>query len=321
MIQMIEHAIKHSTVLEEARSCCVCDATLVPRFERVVDPQSLETFAIKVCPSCGLGHTTPQPANLGDYYGKAYYGNRHSFTKRLCMRRRVQLLDQATQAAGDPRGALLDIGCGDGSFLREAQSHGWSPTGTELGGNPARTLEGDIPLFAEVSEAAQRRRYDAVTMWHSLEHFRNVRKAIADARRALRPGGALIVAVPDAGGLQARLFGPQWFHLDVPRHLFHFTRTALAQLLEKEGLTVESWGHQEAELDVFGWMQSALNSVLPVPNVLFNELTGKPTGASLWARAASYAMGSCAFPISVGATAASAALGRGGTLIAVARAA
>lgn len=315
--QMIDQAINHSTEPDEALSCCVCGTRLVSRFERVVDPQSLEPFAIRVCPACGLGHTTPQPRDLGAYYGKAYYGNRHSFTKRLCMRRRAQLLDQA---AGGKRGRLLDIGCGDGSFLREAQSHGWSPTGTELGGNPARTLEGDIPLFAEVREAARGQRFDAVTMWHSLEHFRDVRAAIADARQALRPGGTLIVAVPDAGGLQARLFGPQWFHLDVPRHLFHFTQAALTRLLVQERLTIESWGHQEAELDVFGWMQSALNSVLPVPNVLFSELTGKPTRASLWSRLASYAMGSCAFPLSVGATAASAALGRGGTLIAVARA-
>lgn len=310
---MIDKAIKSS------RLCCVCKTELVPRFERVLDPQSLEPFAIWACPACGLGHTTPQPANLGAYYGKTYYGNRHGFTKRLCMRRRAQLLEQAT---GGRRGALLDIGCGDGSFLREAQAHGWSGTGTELGGNSgAGKLEGDIAVYAEVAEARRQGLFDAVTMWHSLEHFRDVQAAVADARQALRPGGTLIVAVPDAGGLQARWFGPQWFHLDVPRHLFHFTQEALRQLLGQHGLEVQSWGHQEAELDVFGWMQSALNRVLPVPNVLFNDLTGKPTDAPLWARAAGYAVGSLAFPFSVGATAASALLGRGGTLLAVARAA
>ena len=90
--------------------------------------------------------------------------------------------------------------------------------------------------------------------------------------------------------------------------------------MRKHELTIESWRHQESELDVFGWMQSALNWVLAEPNVLFNSLTGKPTGAGALSRALSYGLGACAFPASVGATALSALLGRGGTLIVSARA-
>lgn len=296
-------------------TCSVCQTPLAPRHPRVRDPQSAQCFAILACPDCGLGATTPQPADLGAYYGPRYYGNRHGFTARLCMRRRADLLERLAPTPG----AVLDIGCGDGSFLREAQARGWAVTGTELGSEPL--LPGGIPVFAEISEAARDRRFDVVTMWHSLEHFRDVDRAIAQARAAVRPGGALLVAVPDAGGLQARCFGRKWFHLDVPRHLFHFTKDSLTRLLTKHELVIESWRHQESELDVFGWMQSALNWVLAEPNVLFNSLTGKPTHAGPVARALSYTLGSCVFPASVGATALSALVGRGGTLIASARAA
>lgn len=305
--------------------CCVCKTLLHKRYESVLDPQTYQQFAIHGCSNCGMGHTSPQPPSLDVYYGKAYYGNRHGFTKRFCMRRRVALLNQAHRpilpSADFSHGRrLLDVGCGDGAFLRVAQKHGWLPCGTELGGNSTSLPNSGIPIYREVAAAVQAQRYDAVTMWHSLEHFRDVNGTIADVRAALRPGGTLIIAVPDAGGLQARFFGEKWLHLDVPRHLFHFTRASLSQLLAQHDLHIESWRHQEAEMDVFGWMQSALNRLLPVPNVLFHALTGKPTHASLLTRATSYAVGSCLLPLSVAATATSAMLKRGGTLVAVARA-
>jgi hypothetical protein len=83
----------------------------------------------------------------------------------------------------------------------------------------------------------------------------------------------LIAAVPNAASLQARVFGPSWFHLDVPRHLFHFTPSALERLLENCGLRVVHRWNLEWEFDLFGWMQSALNRIVPTPNVLFDVLT------------------------------------------------
>src|SRR4029077_18028601 len=107
---------------------------------------------------------------------------------------------------------LLDVGCGDGSFLEAARERGWGVAVTELTADPPR--RGDLPVH--VSIAAAGNGYTCVTLWHSLEHLRDPRAALADVAGALVPGGTVLVAVPDAEGAQARLFGPRWTHLDVP---------------------------------------------------------------------------------------------------------
>jgi hypothetical protein len=125
--------------------------------------------------------------------------------------------------------------------------------------------------------------------------------------------------VPDAEGLQARVFGSSWFHLDVPRHLYHFGDRSLTQLLNDAGLTIVRRWHQELEYDLFGWAQSALNKLLPVPNVFFNNLTGRPIGNGRKYSVVSNMLGIVLTALALPATAASALLRQGGTIIAVAR--
>jgi SAM-dependent methyltransferase len=286
--------------------------------EGVRDPQSLEAFDIEHCPSCGLGQTVPVPADLGAYYGPAYYGKRHSFTDRYCFARRVRLLGQAARAGGlGGPGSLLDIGCGDGSFLAAARARGWKGVGTEIGAAAEASRAAGIEVRSAPRDFDDR--FDAITMWHTLEHFPDPGGIVREAREMIAPRGTFIVAVPDAGGLQASLFQEHWFHLDVPRHLFHFSRGALATLLDRSGFAIERWHHQELELDLFGWIQSALNAVLPAPNVLFQSLTGKPTHGGPGQRAASYVLGTAIAPAAALATAVGTATRRGGTLVAVAR--
>jgi SAM-dependent methyltransferase len=285
------------------------------RLERVRDPQSLASFDILTCTTCGLGHTSPIPDDIGAFYGEGYYGNRHGFTARLCFARRVRFLSDAA-----PRpGRALDVGCGDGSFLRAAAARGWAGVGTEIGRAAEISRASGLDVRGTLDDVAELGPFDAVTMWHTLEHFPDPRATIERIRPLLAAGGALLVAVPDAAGLQASLFRDKWFHLDVPRHLYHFSRDALAGLLGRAGFTIEAWRHQEIELDVFGWMQSALNAVMPAPNVLFQSLTGKASHGGPAQRALSYALGTALAPAALVATAVGTATKRGGTLIAVAR--
>jgi len=299
--------------------CNACGATsLAPRFDHVRDPQSTEHFQIVRCEACGLGRTTPEPEDLSAYYGPAYYGGRHSFTARYCTARRLRLLGQATRKRTGP-GKLLDIGCGDGSFLNGAKDVGWEVTGTEIGGAAELSKKIGIDVRDSLDDTQERGPFDAITMWHTLEHFRDPRAIVEAAKRQLAPDGVFVIAVPDAAGFQAKVFGGKWFHLDVPRHLFHFTRDSLDGMLRRTGLAVERWHHQELELDLFGWLQSALNTVFPQPNLLFQSLTGKPPLAGPTQIALSYALGTALGPAAVAATAVGTLAGRGGTLIAVSR--
>ncbi len=302
-------------MMKMLKACTVCGSPLAPRFPRVLDPQTGETFAIHACAGCGLGHTLPQPEDLSQYYGPVYHGSRHGFTARYCTRRRLGFLAATGTAA--PGRRLLDIGCGDGSFLLGARTAGWDVAGTEL--NPALARAGGLEVRESLLQVPDRPAFDCITMWHSLEHMPDIMATLSRASALLKPKGTLLIGVPDAGGLQARLFGRFWLHLDVPRHLYHFDAGSLAHCLAAAGFTPRQWWHQELEYDLMGWSQSCLNAMLPVPNIFLDFLMSKPTKAASATIAASLVLGALLSALFLPAVPAGTLLHRGGTLVVAAQ--
>jgi SAM-dependent methyltransferase len=298
----------------ELPRCNACGSALSMRFPSVRDPQSLESFSIAACSSCGLGHTLPQPDDLGRYY-QAYHGGRHGFTARYCAWRRANMVERVA-GPGEGR-SLLDIGCGDGTFMLTARKRGWTIAGTEM--NPSTAREAGLSVWETLHEVRHFAPFACVTMWQTLEHMRDPRGTLREAVDLLASGGAFFVAVPDAEGWQAKAFGADWFHLDVPRHLFHFGNRALTALLESEGLEVVRRWHQEFEIDLFGWSQSLLNRTQPIPNVFFNRLTGRPTRVGPVVVAANFALGSVLSAAALPFTATGTLAKKGGTLVLAAR--
>ncbi|MDQ3607705.1 MAG: class I SAM-dependent methyltransferase, partial [Actinomycetota bacterium] len=113
---------------------------------------------------------------------------------------------------------------------------------------------------------------DAVTLWHVLEHIDDPAGALARVAGWLRPGGVMLVGVPNVASLQARLGGPAWFHLDVPRHRTHFTPQGLRALLRAHGLEPLRTHHVLAEHNPFGLWQSLVSRTTPTPSWLFHAL-------------------------------------------------
>jgi SAM-dependent methyltransferase len=289
--------------------CITCGETCSIAFAEVVDPITGSRFAVERCPTCGLGHTSPQPDDIGPFYGPDYHGRRHGITAAYSDARRVRFVESAT--ASRPGLNVLDVGCGDGTFLSAGAKHGWTVTGTEL--NPSIARSAGITVFEDLRQAEARGPFDVVTFWHTLEHMRNPREMLDAAVGMLAAAGVVLIAVPNAHSLQARVFGAQWFHLDVPRHLFHFTPGAIEALLAKTGLRrTRSWT-QEFEIGLFGWTQSILNQLFERPNVLYELLTGRavsPLGAL-----ASTVAGSVVTPAAVPFELAASVTGRGATII------
>jgi SAM-dependent methyltransferase len=279
-----------------------------------LDPQSGETFGVLRCSRCQLGVTVPAPEDLEPYYGERYYGGRHWITRRYCLWRRMRVIEQTTR--GTPPGTLVDIGCGDGSFLLEARRAGWTVLGTEVNDQiPSPGLE----IWGSIADLRVRAPFGCITLWHSLEHLRNPVQALADLARMLVPGGTLVVAVPDSRGWQARLFGRHWLHLDVPRHLYHFSLPSLRAALDQSGLEVVRVWHHEVEYDWFGWIQSALNRLMPRPNILFDTLTRRPRRVSRARVAANVVLAGLLLIPALAATVLSTWAGQGGTLVVAAR--
>jgi predicted SAM-dependent methyltransferase len=253
------------------RSCNVCQEPLVPLFTNVRDPVTRESFAILTCSRCGLGHTDPRPSGMKRYYAEPYYGNRHGITAEFCTRRALRLLESAAGKSIQKR--LLDVGCGDGSFLLAAKEAGWRVVGTEINTLWGKTSSLDVR--PSLDHMGQNERFDCVTMWHSLEHMPDIKSTLNTIGGLLTKTGTLIIAVPNTRSPQAKYFGSRWIHLDVPRHLYHFDSSSLRFSLKRAGFHIRRIRYPEIEYSLMGWTQSVMNCLNPTPNVFLDMLTGK----------------------------------------------
>jgi SAM-dependent methyltransferase len=208
---------------------------------------------------------------------------------------------------------MLDVGCGDGTFLLGARQAGWQAAGTEY--NAALARDAGLEVWQSLDEASARAPYGCITFWHSLEHFRDPRAALEQSARLLGDQGTLLIAVPNTESLQALAFGPGWFHLDVPRHLYHFNYRSLGRMLDAAGLEITGRFAQEMEMDVFGWSQSALNRISSEQNVFFRQVTGRASSADVLHLAGGVLLSAVSIPLSV----ASAIASRSAALVVAAR--
>lgn len=297
----------------EVEQCYVCGGTASPQLS-VVSFEAGEHFEIVVCTTCGLGQTSPQPIDLDKYYA-GYHGGRHGFTARFRAWSRSRILNRCLDPA-DGAKSVLDVGCGDGDFLLSARNSGWLMAGTERG-ERISDIDGVrvLPDLAAVREEFGDSSFDAITFWHSLEHFDDPAATLADINALLSEKGVLLIAVPDFGGWQSRLFGKHWLHLDVPRHLWHFTADSLKQLLERHGFSVKGVRHCEFEYDVLGWSQSCLNAIFQTPNVFFHLLSGKAANVPSLSKLSNFVLGSLLSAISLPFVLVGSLAGRGGTLV------
>jgi SAM-dependent methyltransferase len=181
---------------------------------------------------------------------------------------------------GPPRGTLLDIGAGRGRFVASARAAGWSASGVEPS---ARGVEAARAVYGvELSRtplAGASGSYDAVSLWHVLEHLDDPGPALAHVASLLQPGGLLLVGVPNLASAQARLGRDRWFHLDLPRHRTHFTPAGLRALLERHGFEILREHHTLLEHNPFGLWQTIANRFTRTPAWLFNALR---RNAPLW---------------------------------------
>jgi|GEM_PF-208485 len=130
--------------------------------------------------------------------------------------------------------ALLEVGCSTGVRLLELRAIGWDVRGIELSEVAARQareagLEVRTSPIEEVEFAPET--FDCIILSMVLEHLHSPKTIISILTRWLKPGGELLISVPDASGLEARLFGPFHYGLQVPTHLYHFTPSTLGRLL------------------------------------------------------------------------------------------
>lgn len=209
---------------------------------------SQEEFEIDECDGCGLLFTVPRPSpeTIGKYYqSDEYYSHQenkkglvpklYENVKSLNLRNKVKMA-----TLGLKTGRLLDIGCGVGDFLCHAQRQGWEVLGIEPS-DQARTIAearlGFRPLDPADSVTLSDGSFDLITMWHVLEHVDDLKFQTSELHRLLKPGGRLVIALPNFQSFDCQHFKEYWAAWDVPRHLNHFSSKTLCQMLAETGFT------------------------------------------------------------------------------------
>jgi 2-polyprenyl-3-methyl-5-hydroxy-6-metoxy-1,4-benzoquinol methylase len=214
---------------------------------------SNEKFEIWECDDCSLRFTqnVPDQNSIGRYYQSSQYIS-HSNTKAGIVNKLYHLVRNFTLAqkkrliirrTGLNKGQLLDIGAGAGTFAAYMKSVGWSVTGLEPDAttrgkalqNYGIELQSPEQLFRQIPNS-----FNAITMWHVLEHVHDLHGYLAEMKKLLKPGGVLFIAVPNYTSNDASRYEAAWAAYDVPIHLYHFSPASMKKLLTLHGLKVRS---------------------------------------------------------------------------------
>ena len=208
-------------------------------FQKVRDYSvSKEIFELHHNPEYDLLITFPKPSleKLSSYYESEDYishtdGKRSLFEKmyhlikNIALKNKVKLINAQSE-----KGKLLDIGAGTGDFLVVAKNDGWQTTGIEPSEKAKAIALNKGVNFTDNLSDLESHSFDMITMWHVLEHVPNLDEYIIELKRLVRPTGTIIIAVPNFKSFDAEYYGRFWAAYDVPRHIWHFSKTAIDKL-------------------------------------------------------------------------------------------
>jgi 2-polyprenyl-3-methyl-5-hydroxy-6-metoxy-1,4-benzoquinol methylase len=195
--------------------------------------------------------TTPQPSleKLPDYYESEDYISHtdskrnlfektYHFIKSIALKRKLHLINHYLKEEK----YLLDVGCGTGDFLQVAKTNHWNISGVEpneqariIANKKTNNSVFDVDQLQKFEDSS----FNVITLWHVLEHLPNLEDQILLFKKLLKPDGVLIIAVPNYKSYDALYYKNYWAAFDVPRHLWHFSKTAIKRLVALENMIVE----------------------------------------------------------------------------------
>lgn len=234
-------------------NCPVCGADEIEEKLIVIDfTVSKERFPIAICYSCTAMFTQniPDASSIAPYYkseeyishtntSKGFVNQLYQTVRKRTIRQKRRLIEHHTNLK---QGSLLDVGSGTGVFVSAMQQHGWQVTGLEPDADARKVASeingielGDISSFYQLPNNS----YDAITLWHVLEHVHDLHGYMTKLKSLLKEKGKLFIAVPNYTCKDAVIYRENWAAWDVPRHLYHFSPVSMKKLVEKHGLRIE----------------------------------------------------------------------------------
>lgn len=195
-----------------------------------------ERFSVVRDEEKGYLKTLPQPSadKMHIYYqsenyishtdsSEDWFSRLYQIIKRWSLRRKIKLINSFIKFPA----TLLDVGAGTGDFLLQARHYGWNIKGVEPNVQARNLSEKKGILLSSSLEEVTGQQFDVVTLWHVLEHIPNLEETVHQLSHLVKPGGILIIAVPNYKSYDARFYKEFWAAYDVPRHLWHFCKQSL----------------------------------------------------------------------------------------------
>jgi 2-polyprenyl-3-methyl-5-hydroxy-6-metoxy-1,4-benzoquinol methylase len=238
--QRVESAAMETVV---CNNCGCPDRSLLHTFR--LEPDNQDCFVVR-CSRCGLVYLNPRPSRdrIGIYYPPNYQANMLNLLAKgktnviakwgFGMVRRRRTPSKKT-------GRLLDVGCSNGAYLAAMREKGWDVEGVELDDDAveyarkSRNLKVTQGYVEEALGQLAGNSFDVVTMWHVLEHVFDPAEALKQIHRVLKPGGVVMLEVPNYASPLVSLFKRYWFPMDIPRHLYQFTPASMKTMLTRAG--------------------------------------------------------------------------------------
>ena len=232
--------------------CPGCDSSSV---KFVLDTKdysiSGRSFSIWECANCTLRFTqdVPDSDSIGPYYKFENYIS-HTNTSMGFVNRLYQIVRKRTlrqkrrlicKTTGKQRGTLLDVGSGTGAFVNEMKQNGWEVTGLEPDEDARRVAKESFHCelkSTDVLLSLPENAFDAITLWHVLEHVHDLKNYLHQFKKLLKPDGRLVIAVPNYTSFDASVYRQYWAAYDVPRHLYHFSPLSMKLLVHKNGMRI-----------------------------------------------------------------------------------
>ena len=222
--------------------CALCGAGDAPAFLSGHDAQGVTpgVFTLARCRGCGLVFLNPRPAD--DQLSLLYREEKFDFYSGGTSGHAPARAAVVEQFA--PGRRLLDVGSGDGSFLRHIAARGWQVAGVEMHEQAARRQREEFGLDVRTGTLEQAAlpagAFDVITYWDVFEHIPDPVAELAEAHRLLAPGGIIIFSLPNIASIEAKVFGARWYRLQLPRHLYHYSPRTLGRMAARAGLRLKA---------------------------------------------------------------------------------
>ena len=205
-----------------------------------------ETYEVMFNSEFDMMVTSPIPSDLENYYkSENYISHTDSKTssldkvyqsvKNITLKRKLKLLNSFKTKTK----TVLDVGAGTGDFLKICANNGWIVSGVEPNISAInKAAEKGIFLKEDLGQV-ERTTFDVITLWHVLEHVKNLSDYISKIIELLSEDGKLVIAVPNFNSYDAKHYKEYWAAYDVPRHIWHFSQTSIHKIFTEESMIVE----------------------------------------------------------------------------------